>query len=93
MILHLDISDPQAEARLTAAALRQGVDVSAVIERLATEHLPPVEQTSQPEEPTLLDRFGHLFGTAQAGPGDRAAHPERYMEGFGQPKNPRPLEP
>lgn len=73
---------PQTEAKLTLAAYERGIDIATLIE-LAVDHLPPIETADAQEAPTLLERFGHLFDAVQAGPGNRAEHPENYMEGFG----------
>ena len=41
---------PQTEARLTAAAQQRGIDIAALIEKLATDYLPPAQA---PESPVI----------------------------------------
>ena len=43
MSLHLDISNPQVEARLTAAAKQRGIDITSLVETMAFDVLPPAE--------------------------------------------------
>ena len=43
MSLHFDISNPQVEATLAAAAANRGIGIAALVETMAVEFLPPVE--------------------------------------------------
>lgn len=65
----------------------------------ATLELNVFEEPSAIEEETgafggksILEAFPHLFGTEHGGPSDMSEHPEKYMQGFGETKNPRTLE-
>ena len=44
---------PSEEARLAAAAAREGLALADLARRVLTEHLPPVAQNGEPEDPTL----------------------------------------
>ena len=44
---------PDQEARLAAAAKGQGLDPAALATRLVTEHLPPVAEHAEQQDPTL----------------------------------------
>jgi hypothetical protein len=95
MSLNLNIS-PQLEARFTAAARQNGIDLETFFEKIVSAHLPPVEVSENQElgdfgGRTLGEVFGHLFGTVKSGASDKATHPEKYMQGFGETKTPRTL--
>lgn len=81
MSLYLNVS-PQVEARLTAAAHQQGIDIAALIEKLAAD-LPAVE-TQADESRSLYDRFRDVIGIAEGLPSDMSRNPEKYMTGFGE---------
>jgi hypothetical protein len=91
MSLHLDVS-PQAEARFTAAAQQKGIDPATLLERMISDYLPPLAQEQE------LGDFGGRsiadvileIGTVKGGPPDLSTNP-KYMEGFGETKNPRKL--
>lgn len=94
MTLHLEIS-PQTEARLSAAAHQRGIDISALIERLAVDYLPPVEAQVSTEQGdfggrSLADLMEEI-GFAEGGPSDMSENPRKYMKGFGETKSPRTL--
>ena len=46
---HIDVNNPQAEARILAFARQQGIGLAAVVEKLALDYLP----ATQVEDPTL----------------------------------------
>jgi hypothetical protein len=45
--------EPDEEARLAAAARREGLDPASLVRKLMIEHLPPVTQSVEEEDPTL----------------------------------------
>lgn len=45
--------DPAEEARLAAAAEREGVPTAELARRVLVEHLPPVPEAEPAEDPTL----------------------------------------
>jgi hypothetical protein len=94
MTLHLEIS-PQTQARLAAAALVRGIDISTLIELLAVDYLPPVEVQASTEQGdfggrSLADLMAEI-GFAEGGPSDMSENPGKYMKGFGETKSPKTL--
>ena len=84
---------PQIEARLYETAEMEGIDLPTLVEKMLQEYeLAHSSMTgaNQEEGPTLLDRFGHLFGTVKGGANEnRSEHPENYMQGFGETRESR----
>ena len=86
MSLHLDISNPQTEAKLAAAAHSRGIDVVALIE-LAVDHLPPVEIATEPAQVRTGGEIAREVGFVKGLPPDVSTNPEKYMKGFGRTKS------
>jgi hypothetical protein len=52
MTLSIEL-EPDEEARLAAAARREGLEPAELVRKLMIEHLPPVTPTEEDEDPTL----------------------------------------
>ena len=86
MSLHLDISNPQAEARLAAAADQRGIGIAALVETMAVDFLPPAEPTAVPAKIRTAGEIARKVGFVKGLPSDLSTNPE-YMKGFGQTIN------
>ena len=92
MSLHLDITNPKTEAKLTAAAHLRGIDFETLID-LAIDGLPPVEET----KPQELGAFGGRtladivleIGGVEGLPSDLSENAKTYLvqTGFGEKKS------
>jgi len=67
MSLHHDISNPQVEARLAAAAEQCGIDIAALVETMAVDFLPPTESTAAPAKVRtagkIVRKVSFIYGT------------------------------
>ena len=90
MSLHLDISNPQAEARLVAAADQRGIDIAALVETMAVDFLPPAKSADAPAKVRTAGEIARKVGFVKGLPSDLSTNPE-YMKGFGQTINHRDL--
>jgi hypothetical protein len=68
-------------------------DDSMVELRIFEEPQKPAEEIGAFGGKSVLEAFPHLFGTEFGGPTDISEHPEKYMQGLGETKNLRELEP
>ena len=84
---------PQSEDRLVKAAKQSGVAPSEFAQRLIEQHLPEIPTSSVADGDfggkTIGDIAGDLLGSVTGGLGDAARHPEKYMDGFGEPRWPK----
>jgi hypothetical protein len=94
MSLQLDIS-PQIEARLLDIANREGMEPSALVEKMVEEYQPRPVVNSENEYggKTAGELYGHLLGTVSGGPADLSERDEEYLTitGFGETKNRREI--
>ena len=84
MTITLELT-PEQEAKLLDCARARGVEPAEYLVGLI-DQIQPAQQALLPGESLLdgLKRIG-VIGAVAGGPTDMAAHPEKYMEGFGKP--------
>ena len=94
MSLHFALSD-RAEARIVAAAAYEGIDPTLLLEKLVEQYLPPIETNGNELGDfgglSIAEAFPELIGAVSGESTDMAAHPEKYMQGFGETRNRRTL--
>jgi hypothetical protein len=80
MTLHLDVS-PQVAATLFDLARREGIEPTALVEKMVKAYQPLPASTDKNElgGKTIGELYGHLLGTVSFEPSDLATRDEEYL--------------
>ena len=92
MSLLINVS-PQIESQIMALAEREGIEPSALIEKMVSEYHPSDVEEDELGGKTLGQLYGHLFGTVSFEPNDVAENAEEYLASsdFGETKSKRDI--